>query len=111
MSEPPIQQHRRDRSPETDESIKDNSAPVQSVRFTLPKDAREIIVASILSLSILVNVWCAWVIRDVGTAKWLHDWDLNQFQNGPYVETKIKVGEIESRLRAIETSQACKRTP
>jgi hypothetical protein len=92
-----------------DESITSNTAPVQSVRFTLPKDAREIIVAAALALSLMVNVWCGWIIRDVGTAKWLHDWDLNQFQNGPYVETKIKVGELDARIRAVETSQACKR--
>lgn len=95
-------------SPDASVHVEAN-ANVNYNRFTLPKDPREIVFACVLTLSVMVNLWCGWLIRDIGTAKWLHDWDLNQFQNGPYVETKIKVGELDARVRAIETSQACKR--
>lgn len=66
-------------------------------RFTLPKDPREILVAVILSLSILVNLWCGWIIRDVGTRKWLHDYDLNQFQMNQFAGVQKDV-EVTKEL-------------
>lgn len=83
---------------------------VQNVRQIIQGErVKSWVTSTLLAISVVINVWCGYTIRDVGTAKWLHDWDLNQFQNGPYVETKIKVGELEARVRALETSQACRR--
>jgi hypothetical protein len=62
----------------------------------------------LLALSILVNVWALWTIRDVGTRKWLHDWDLNQFENGPFADLKIQVG-VDHELIAAYGSHNCKR--
>lgn len=82
-----------------DESINACTAPVQSVRFTLPKDPREIIVAVILALSIMVNLWAGWVIRDVGTQKWLHDYDLNQFQMNQFATVQKDVEVTKELVR------------
>ncbi len=81
-----------------DESVNVSAhANVNVNRFTLPKDPREIIVAAILSLSIMVNLWCGWIIRDVGTAKWLHDYDLNQFQMGEFRQLQRQVDKNDDR--------------
>lgn len=66
-------------------------ANVNVNRFTLPKDPLSIVTAAILALSIAVNVWCGWVIRDIGTRKWLHDYDLNQFQMHEFSQLKEEV--------------------
>lgn len=68
-----------------DESV--HGAPHGNVnvnRVTVSKDTKMLILGTLLALSIVVNLWCGWIIRDVGTRKWLHDWDLNQFQMGPF---------------------------
>ena len=63
----------------------------------------------LLAVSLVVNVVAIYALRDFGTQKWVHDWDLNQFINGPYVDTKVQLGKVEARLQAVEVSQACKR--
>lgn len=88
----------------TDESVTGNNAPVQITRFSLPKDPWQLITATILALSIAVNIWCAWIIRDVGTAKWLHDYDLNQFQMGEFRQLQREV-DLDHAL----IGQQCKR--
>lgn len=66
-------------------------ANVNVNRFVLPRSPWELIVAATLALSIMVNVWAAWEIRDIGTRKWLHDYDLNQFQMGQFRELQREV--------------------
>jgi hypothetical protein len=86
------------------------NANVNVNRFTLPKDPREIIVAVVLALSIMVNLWCGWVIRDVGTRKWLHDYDLNQFQMGPFAQTQKDVEVTKELVKTYGVSnQTCPR--
>lgn len=73
-------------------------------RLAFPKDPVSIITAVILALSIAVNIWCGWIIRDVGTAKWLHDYDLNQFQMGEFRQLQREVDLDHALLE-----QQCKR--
>ncbi len=79
-------------------------ANVNVNRFTLPKDPIGIFTAIALALSIVVNIWCGWIIRDVGTAKWLHDYDLNQFQMGEFRQLQREV-DLDHAL----VQQQCKR--
>lgn len=58
----------------------------------------------ILAISIMVNVFCLWTIRDVGTRKWLHDYDLNQFQMGEFRQLQREVDLDHALLQ-----QQCKR--
>lgn len=88
----------------TNDSVSGNNAPVQITRFSLPKDPWQLITATILALSIAVNIWCGWIIRDIGTAKWLHDYDLNQFQMGEFRQLQREV-DIDHAL----VEQQCKR--
>lgn len=88
-----------------DESITAHpSAHVNVNRLTIPRDPLSITVAVLLALSIAVNVWCGWVIRDVGTRKWLHDYDLNQFQMGEFRQLQREVDLDHALLQ-----QQCKR--
>ena len=79
-------------------------------RFTLPKDPVGILTAVVLALSIAVNIWCGWVIRDVGTIKWLHDYDLNQFQMHEFAQLKGEV-DLDHELIKAFGPQQCRKTP
>lgn len=68
-------------------------------RFTLPKDARELIVAVILSLSLLTNL-LLWgklhdADKDIQTQVWLRDDALTKFEQGPYADLKAHVLALE----------------
>lgn len=84
-------------------------ANVNVNRFTLPKDPREWITAVALALSIAVNLWCAYTIRDIGTRKWLHDYDLNQFQMHEFRDVQVDVQITKELAKQALVSQQCKR--
>lgn len=68
-------------------------------RFTLPKDARELVVAVILALSLLTNIWI-WsklhdADKDIQTQVWLRDDALTKFEQGPYADLKAHVLALE----------------
>lgn len=88
---------------EHDESVHSNTAPVQVTRLSAPT-GRDLLWGTILALSIAVNIWCAWEIRDIGTRKWLHDYDLNQFQMGEFRQLQRQV-DIDHAL----LQQQCRR--
>jgi hypothetical protein len=82
-----------------DESIKSNTAPVQSVRFTLPKDARELIVAVILAASMLTNLWLFEksfnAEKDRQTYQMLCADGLTKFEQGSFADVKARVMSLE----------------
>ena len=82
------------------ESIHDNTAPIQTVRFTLPKSAREILVAIILSTSILGNVvmWVAY--RDLKQVVDLDRYDDNTFINGRFADLAAQVRADHDLIQA-----------
>jgi hypothetical protein len=67
------------------------AAHVNITRLALPRSAWELIVALILAVSILVNLICFLRLRDIDTRKWLHDYDLNQFQMGEFRQLQREV--------------------
>ena len=83
-----------------DESITAHqSANVASVRFTLPKDTRDLILAVILAFSVLTNLWL-WsklhdADKDIQTQVWLRDDALTKFQQGPFADMKAHVIALE----------------
>lgn len=90
----------------TDESIcAEGSAHVNNVRFTVPRDPISIIIAIGFALSVAVNLWCAWTMRDIGTRKWLHDYDLNQFQMHEFAQLKGEVDVDHELIRAFGPQQ------
>lgn len=68
-------------------------------RFTLPKDARELIVAVILAFSVLTNLWLWGKLhdaeKDIQTQVWLRDDALTKFQQGPFADMKAHVIALE----------------
>lgn len=88
-------------------AITGNSAPVQKNDVKVSGSGRDLFWGVILALSLIVNVWCAWEIRDIGTRKWLHDYDLNQFQMGQFAELQRKV-DVDHELIKIFGPQQCK---
>lgn len=82
-----------------DESVHANTAPVQIVRFSLPKGTRELLVAVILAASILTN-WLLWsklhdAEKDIQTQVWLRDDALTKFEQGPFADVKAHVLSLE----------------
>ncbi len=78
-------------------------ANVNVNRFTLPKDPREILVAVILSLSILTN-WLLWTKlhdaeKDIQTQVWLRDDALTKFEQGPFADMKAHIIALEMNYK------------
>jgi len=68
---------------------------VNNNKFTLPRDARELFVAVVISASILTNCWL-WsklhdAEKDIQTQVWLRDDALTKFQQGPFADLKAHV--------------------
>lgn len=94
----------------SDESVSAaKGANVNVNRFTLPRSPQELIVAVLLALSIAVNFWCAYTIRDIGTRKWLHDYDLNQFQMHEFRDVQIDIQVAKEMAKQALNSPQCKR--
>ena len=84
----------------TDETMHVAShANVNVNRFTLPKDPRELIIAIIMSTSLLTNLWLWQKVRDadkeIQTQVWLRDDALTKFEQGPFADTKAHVLALE----------------
>lgn len=73
------------------------------MRFMLPKDARELIIAVVLAASILTN-WLLWTKlhdadKDLQTQVWLRDDALTKFEQGPFADLKAHVLALEMICR------------
>lgn len=87
-----------------DARIYDNKAPVQSVRFALPKDARELFVATVMAMAVIALVIVSYLLHDayhdIRTQVWLkQDKEEEKFQKfvaGPYAQLagELKANEI-----------------
>jgi hypothetical protein len=69
-------------------------------RFTLPKDAREIIVAVLLSLSIMVNVMMWVSYRHLNQTVDLDRYDDNTFINGRFADLAAQVRADHDLIQA-----------
>lgn len=69
-------------------------------RFTLPKDPREIIVAVILALSILVNIALYMQLHHLEQTVDLDRYDDNTFINGRFADLKVQVEAQEKLIQA-----------
>lgn len=83
----------------SDDSVRDNSAPVQIVRMSLPKEARELILATVTALSVITSLWL-WsklhdAEKDIQTQIWVRDDALTKFEQGPYADLKAHVLALE----------------
>ena len=83
-----------------DESVKDNTAPVQIVRLSLPKETRELIIAIVMAASVITN-FVLWgklhdADKDIQTQVWLRDDALTKFQQGPFADLKAHVIALEN---------------
>lgn len=102
MTSDRVTQVRRERSP--DESVHgEGSSLVNVVRFALPKDARDLIIAVVLAAAIL-TIWALWsklhdAEKDIQTQIWLRDDALTKFEQGPYADLKAHVLALEMTCR------------
>lgn len=83
----------------SDDSVHGNHAPVQITRFSLPKDAREIIVSVVMAVAVLTSLvlWSKLhdAEKDIQTQIWLRDDALTKFEQGPYADLKAHVIALE----------------
>ena len=87
-----------------DESVHANTAPVQITRLSLPKDARELIVAIVMAASLLAILILSYLLhdayKDIQTQVWLkQDKEEEKFQKfvaGPYAQLagELRANEI-----------------
>lgn len=83
----------------SDDSVHGNSAPVQITRFSLPKDAREIITSVVAAIAVITSLvlWSKLhdAEKDIQTQIWLRDDALTKFEQGPFADTKAHVLALE----------------
>jgi hypothetical protein len=77
-------------------------------RLTLPRDPWQLITATLLALSIAMNVTAYYKMRDIDTRKWLHDYDLNQFQMNQFAALQKEV-EVDHELIRVFGPQNCQK--
>jgi len=80
----------------SDESVSgSDSAHININRFSVPKDARDIIIATVMAASILTIVILAFLLhdayKDIKTQVWLRDDALTKFTTGPYADLRAEV--------------------
>jgi len=80
---------------------------VQSVRLTMPP-AKDLMMGTILALSIVINIWLIYEYRDFRTQEWLKNNDLTFFKTNEYADLKAKVLSQESLINSYGLRQACK---
>jgi hypothetical protein len=72
-----------------------DNAHININRLTLPKDARDIIVATVMAAAILTIVILAFLLhdayKDIRTQVWLRDDALTKFMTGPYADLRAEV--------------------
>jgi hypothetical protein len=92
MNEPNMS--RQHDSPTETTTASDN-AHIQSIKFALPKGARDIFIATIMSMSIITSVILAFLLhdayKDIQTQVWLRDDALTKFMTGPYADLRAEV--------------------
>jgi hypothetical protein len=81
---------------------------IQSIKFALPKDARDLIIAVILSLSILVNVAMFMQLRHLEQTVDLDRYDDNTFINGRFAEVSAQVKADHELIQAYGLQKAVK---
>lgn len=85
---------RRHESPDEPMTASDNGH-IQSMKVLLPKGARDIFVATIMSMSIITSVILAFLLhdayKDIQTQVWLRDDALTKFMTGPYADLRAEV--------------------
>ncbi len=72
-------------------------------KFTLPKDAREIIVSTIAAAAAItcLVLWSKLhdAEKDIQTQVWLRDDALTKFEQGPFADTKAHILALEMNCR------------
>lgn len=96
MSEPELIANQ---SPDSQHPQAAHGSSINQIRVGLPRSAWELVVATLLALSVAVNLTAYFKMRDIDTRKWLHDYDLNQFQMGPFRELQNKVAVDEELMK------------
>ena len=108
MNEPNMS--RQHDSPTDTMSASDNGH-IQSIKFALPKDARDLIVATVLALSIVVNVVMFFQIRHLEQTVDLDRYDDNTFINGRFAELSAQVKADHDLIQAYGLQKAVKEKP
>jgi hypothetical protein len=85
-----------------------HQAHVNINRFTLPKDPREILVATLLALSILVNLALFLMYRHTQQTVDLDRYDDNTFINGRFAELSAQVKADHDLIQAYGLQKAVK---
>lgn len=86
----------------------ESHANVNVNRFTLPKDPRELVTATLLALSILVNVALFLQLRHTEVEVDLDRYDDNTFINGRFAELSAQVRADHDLIQAYGLQHAVK---
>lgn len=92
--EPPTHGHAQSRDSDEHVTGADNSH-ININRFTLPKDARDILIATVMAAAILTILILGFLLhdayKDIQTQVWLRDDALTKFTTGPYADLRAEV--------------------
>ena len=110
MNEPETRMIRQN-DPSDERVTGSENAHININRFTLPKDARDIIVATVLAFSIVVNVVMFFQIRHLEQTVDLDRYDDNTFINGRFAELSAQVKADHDLIQAYGLQKAVREKP
>lgn len=82
-----------------DESVRDNTAPVQVTRITLPP-ARDLVLGTLLGLALLCDVFLYAYAKDAKTQAWVTADALQKFQTTQLPELQSRIDTAEELAKA-----------
>lgn len=82
-----------------DDSVHGNQGPVQVTRITLPH-TRDLVMGTLLAISILGNVFLYAYAKDAKTIAMLAAYDLKQFQTKDLPDLQAKISTAEELTKA-----------
>ena len=95
----------------TDTLTASDNGHIQSIKFLLPKDARDLIVATVLALSMVVNVVMFFQLRHLEQTVDLDRYDDNTFINGRFAELSAQVKADHDLIQAYGLQKAVREKP
>lgn len=76
-------------------------------QFRFGDNKRGYVFGTMLALSILVNIWCAWNINNYKTEKRLQEYDLDWFKSQDFAQLRGEVSAHDKLIMMLQIRKEC----